>query len=529
MNERLRIVAINFSVWLAIALAWWGITIWSSPGLTWDEAYYYPTFRDVRGWVGMLLGDPALALCAEGIAAGWERIHELPPLLKWLGALVISPEPTGPSTLRWMRLIPAGAFALTLLLLHSIARRWGGWRMGVLAAGLYAVHPRIAGHAQLAASETLFAAITVLTLWVALRMKDDRRWCAALLLCGGAALATKINALFLFTAVVGWIVFRRSLRRGASVFPGRGPLRTVALLLIGAPLVAFALWPWLWPDPVARIRGYYEFVAQHSHQPLWFMGEKTNWGDSRAPAWYPLVMFVVTAPVLWLGMVLGGLVAVIVTAVRRRRLPMVESLLLLAALAPLLGSCLPSAPKYDGIRLFLPMYAPLVLLVVRGWWLLSLRWRPSRRSLLLLVLPLTALLTALTLRDRPLLSYYEAYVEWTAPTPQEFPFERTYWGDAMTPEVLRELNTLLPPNARVKTLALQVDTFTILQEWGMLRADLQFSAEPPYDAHLLQNRRGFWGNAEWDIFLHRTPIAAWPATGAEPLVFLYDGRPPGSR
>jgi hypothetical protein len=527
---------------IALALACWLSGRLDPPGLTWDEAYYYPTFLDVRAWCALLLESPGRALSAEGIRAGWERISELPPAVKWLGALSLSPEPSGPATLAWMRVVPAMLFAGTLLLVASVARRLGGPVAAVAAVLLYALHPHVWGHAQFAATETPFAFVNMLALRAALDVPRGRRARVLLVLAVGLALATKVNALVLCVAVVSWLVASRAFARGrlARPLPGAVP----ALLgLAAAPVVAFAIWPWMWAEPVAHAEGYARFIAEHSHQGLWFLGRKWNFDGPLAPVWAPAVLFLATAPLAWLAAVIAGLGAVTLRWLRRRRIRSGELLLALAALGPLAASSLPGSPKYDGVRLFVPMYAPLCVLAAVGV-ARAMRYgrcgpdgRDGRGGIARWALAAVAAVAALTVAERAVsdtgsrrpLSFYNLAVEAASRSARAFPFERTYWCEAIDGDVIAYLNRELPPGARVRPMALQTDIFPILQKWGVLRADLVFGAPPPYDAHLLQNRRGLWGRSETWIAEQRVPLKSWYALrdGREPLVILADGRPPG--
>lgn len=538
-----RIAVAAVSVGIA-AFVWWRGAIANPAGLTWDEAYYYPTYKDVAAWFGVLFGDPALALSDSGLRAGWERINELPPLTKLLGALAILPERSGQSTLAWMRLFPAVALVGTLALLALLARRWMPAPAALLVPAFYVSHPHVYGHAQLAATETLFAFLTVFTIWCALHDLRRARWRWALAAALALALATKVNALILIVAVVLWLMTKETFRLGRVAAPRRHELLAM-LTIVVAPVGAFALWPWLWAAPVEHLRGYLRFIAEHSHQGTWFFGERRNFGGPPAPMWYPLAMLVVCTPVCWLLAVAAGLLRATATLRRRGgsalrlRIPAPELLLLLCVFGPLAASSLPNAPKYDGVRLFFPAFAPLALLAARALLSLSLAARARRRGSIaprasafafgLVTLALIVAETQMLARAPRPLSFFNAPTVFLSSGRTDFPFDATYWGDALTPAVVAELNRALPPNAKVRALAFQGDALAILQEWGALRRDIDFGADPPYDAHLLQNRKGFWGNAEWSIATRRPPLEHWHKLPRrdEWLVLLCDGAPPG--
>ncbi|MBI1290590.1 hypothetical protein GC173_05025, partial [bacterium] len=333
---------------------------WGGPGLTWDEAYYYPAFRDASQWVVNLFQSPGTALSQDGIGAGWAEINELPPVTKWLGAATFLLPGDGWNRLAALRVFPALLFSATLWLLWRCAAQLVPRRWAWLPPALYASHPVVTGHAQLAASETVFCAVTALVLWIVLqRPERSIRHSMLLAVALGLALATKVNGLILCVAVVGVLVGGRLLaRRGMG-----GWLRheAVALaMLLASPLVALAIWPWMWPAVGERLAGYWRFIAEHSHQGTWFAGSRWNFGGPPAPIYYPLAMAHLATPVALLVVFWVGATTVATRALRRLRLPRRELALLLFLLGPICASSLPSSPKYDGVRLFLPMFVPAV-------------------------------------------------------------------------------------------------------------------------------------------------------------------------
>jgi 4-amino-4-deoxy-L-arabinose transferase-like glycosyltransferase len=509
-----------------------GVPAWGGPGLTWDEAYYYPTFRDVGSWTALLLSDPSAALSAEGIQVGWSRINELPPVTKWLGAFCASLPMEGWWRLAAIRIYPALAFAGTLFLLLRIGNRVLPRGLAALPMLLYLSQPVVLGHAQIAATETVFIFLTVLALRLAL--VESHRSRLLLLGVAGLALATKVNGLILLTALSTWLIGRHLLCRNWS--GGGGPQRPVGrlgldlafavLLPIIAAVVALSIWPWMWNETLARLIGYWRFITEHSHQGLWFWGQKWNFDGAPAPVWYPLAILHLTTPLPVVILLWAGLIGVVLRAVRARRIHSVDLLFFLAIMGPLAASSLPNAPKYDSTRLFLPMIAPACLLAARGLAVLLVqvrtKWRRWTPFILFLAIPILLLYP-------PKIDFYQAGVLAIKREDPVFPFEQTWWGNAMNREVVEELNRRLPPNGSVRPMAMQGLTFGLLQEWGLLRADLRFDADPPYDAHLIQNRRGFWGRSEWTMYTTREPLATFgEGARGEALLYLYDGRPPGS-
>lgn len=526
-----------------VFLATW-LTAWpafpGAPGLTWDETYYYPTFQDVSQWGALALRDPAAALSEEGIRAGWQQIDELPPVVKWIGAFFVSlpGEERGWIPLIILRLYPALALGVTTALLILIGRRLlSGW-WPLLVPAVYLLHPRIWGHGQVAATESVFALITVATLWVALHDLNRWKWRILLVLLCGVALATKVNGLILMAALVGWLLFRPLFQRRRTRFgPGwKADILLALALVLFPPFLALLIWPWMWHDTVGRITAYFVFIRDHAHQGLWYFGRRWNFNAPLVPPSYPFVITHLVTPVALLLAFWVALLAGMARFLAQRRMHPGRLLVVLFVLGPFCASSLPGAPKYDGIRLFLPLFAPAAVLLCLGlrdatlWWRFALG-RPRRWSRVLAGPGLLLLLLLLwDATFRPKLDYYNGVARWMARSETIFPFEQTYWLNALDARALEDLNELLPPGARIKTRAFHGETLPLLQRWGLLDGSFDVSGDsPPFDAHLIQNRRGFWGNADWTIWQERAPITSWgKGPTGEGLILLYDGRPPGA-
>ena len=504
--------------------------------MCWDEAYYFPAYIDVWDWVKMLFTHPGTALSGEGIAAGWAAIHELPPLTKWLMA-PLAAMGGGGHPLETVRLVPAALFGATVALLFVVARRRTTLPWALLAALAYAFHPRLFGHAHFAATETIFAFVTMLAILAA--DGDIHKWGRKALLAAiaGLALATKVNGLILIAALLIWLAIRAafhfSLSRNNTDERRRALSHSVTagLIVIAAPIVAFLLWPWMWHDTGARLAEYWHFIREHSHQGVWYLGRKWNFPIGvapRAPWHYPLVMTAVASPVVFAGLALAAIGAALTRLWKNRQaIEPLDILLLLLVAGPIAANMLPSSPKYDGIRLFFPAFLPMALLIGRLGPKVGTEstprqaWRVAGGLILLLVVTGVPGLT----RG---LGYYNLPTRLLAPKGEDFPFEVTYWGESLTNGVLEDLNQTCPSNARIRTLAMHTDVLRLQQKWGRrLRPDIQFDGEPPYDFHLMQNRKGFWSNTEWWFRANREPLRSWPENAGPPLLFLFDGRPPG--
>lgn len=507
-------------------------------GMSWDEAYYYPAYEEALAWTRLAVSAPGTALGDEAIRAGWMRVEETPPVTRWIGATGIALGHVLPRgwELAAVRVPQALLFGVTLWVLMVMAARRGGAAGGVVAGVAYGLHPHVFGHAHMAATETVFAFLTLIALW--LSDSPWRGWRAGVAwgVLLGLMFATKVNAVIVAVALVCCLVGYHGVRHGAARqrrLVDDGVMLGVAIVL--APVVALAVWPWMWHDTPARVWGYVEFVKTHFHQGVWYMGRRWNFPPPDAPMapWhYPVVMLVLSSPLAWLVVVIAALSEMARELWRRRAaIEPVDLMALLLVVGPLMASLLPGTPKYDGVRLFFPVFVAFAYLVGRAVeWLPASVSTPRRGWLIACPLLVLWLVDVAPVVRSSKLGYYNAAVRALAPRGVlEFPFEVSYWGEGLTQPVLDEMDAALPPGQlNIKTLAFFPDMFTVQQRLGRISSRFTFDGDPPYDAHIIQHRRGFWGRAETSIVTHREPIAVWPADAPEPRVLLYDGRPPGA-
>ena len=228
----------------------------------------------------------------------------------------------------------------------------------------------------------------------------------------------------------------------------------------------FAGWPWLWFAPFDHTLQYLGRTTQRLSLPVYYAGQ--IWADRDVPWHYPFVMFAVTVPVGLHLLGLAGLsrltrslsdstrspVAALpasdpgtATAQRFRwppalfRRPADPGLWLVCAslLFPLCLFAWPGVAVYDGERLFLvsfPLWAVVAgegAAVVFG----GLRhWFSVRNAALIMAVGFACNSVGL-LTMRPLyLSYYNALVGGLKGA-DALGFELTYWGDSLTPALLK--------------------------------------------------------------------------------------------
>ena len=286
--------------------------------------------------------------------------------------MLLGPDPVGIYVLSG-RLAPAFVFAMLVAAIAGEAGRLHG-RAAAFAAGSATIAmPRVFAHAHLGALDLFIAAFWVIALIRTERALESDRPNRGMVLAGffwGLALLTKIHAWLLPPVVLVRSLTRLGPRRGMVAFAGWTAVGVI---------VFFAGWPWLWADPIGRLRGFLGTGVERTSIYVQYFGRVYR--DRDVPWHFPWVHFVATVPV---GFHLLGVVGLI-GAIRSRD---AASLTYAGAIAFVLGVYSTDVPVYDGERLYLVVFPPWAILVGRGFarvWVFvgsgRLRWeRPEKTS-----------------------------------------------------------------------------------------------------------------------------------------------------
>ncbi len=396
--------------WRAAALAaLLAVLLGAAPGLTWDEPVYCISGYSYVDWIEK--GGP--------VTPAWIPNHEHPPAAKLLygAAIHLGGDHFGP--LAPARAVGGLLFVALVALTAGTGARLFGNRAGLWAGFSLVLMPRVLAHAHLAELDLPMALVWMLA--AALSLKGLKGWKGAGLLglLWGLALLTKVNGIFLIAPLLAWGLLKKDLTF----------LQALAVLPLGCA-VFFAGWPWLWAEPSLRIQDYLLNKSARWIVPSLYCG--TVYDHAYPPWHYPLVMAGITLPP-------AILTAALLGAGRILRRKEAGAGWLGLHLAFTLGlACLPGVPRYDGVRLFLAAFPFLALLAGRGMDLALGALSGLRRQLALSALVVLPILVGLCALDPCLLSYYSPLVGGLKGA-ERLGMETTYWGDALTPELLAGL------------------------------------------------------------------------------------------
>ncbi len=404
----------------------------ADPGITVDEPL---DVRPGRKYVQTLLKEGTGFLRGPTVARVFRDNAEHPPLGRWLLGVASTlgeplqvwtngPDPLGAYVLAG-RLAPALAFALLVALVTSTGGRLAG-RAGGLASGFAQIAmPRAFAHAHLGALDTFIALFWTLALVHALRATESSRPSRAMALAGvafGLALLTKIHAWLLPPLILLWCLVRLPTRQALTAWLAWG-LVGIAVFVGG--------WPWLWYDPVNRLRDFFATGLHRSPIRVLYFGRLFL--DRDIPWHYPWLYFAATVPIGLQGLGLLGLAR----AWKRRRVEPDPLALAVSMLGVLLLFTL-KAPVYDGERLFLIVFPAWAILIGIGFaWVWSLTGGFRIRRLAVMAFLATQAYGVVALHPFGL-SYYNALVG-GLPGAERLGLELTYWGDSVDGRLLRPL------------------------------------------------------------------------------------------
>ena len=501
-------------------------------GPTYDEPHYASAgIRYAEWWARVFRGDLG-ALRRPEIESAWRFNHEHPPLQKvasgfaqrWFGGALPG--------LMAMRLPSALWFALAVCAIYLFTRGVWGRRGALFGALAFATMPRIAAHAHFDALDMPIAAwfftTTAVTAWAMSR----RSWPLTVLagVAFGLALTAKVNAFFLPVLLVPW----------ALLYHRRHWAKLVAVLLVG-PAVFWLCWPWMWIDTVPHVKAYLAFHFAHAAYNVWYLGRLYQY----APWHYPFVITAVTTPAVILALAAVGAVGA------TRRVAQGESptrpyasaaesaLLLLGLIVTLVPNALPSSPKYNGERLFLPAFPFLAALAGGGFaWAEGIvvralaREQAKARLSVLVASALGALLlypgANAVVRTHPYqLAYYNALVGGTAGATRRG-FETIYWGQVFK-EAPLFLNRSMTVSPRVLVIPKGVIYLLDFQrEAGILRADIELTGDETeagrVDYVVFQAMQSDYTELCWRLVREAEPAWAVRSEDGTALLVVYDRR-----
>jgi 4-amino-4-deoxy-L-arabinose transferase-like glycosyltransferase len=428
-------------------------------GIARDEVVYmHSGARYAAWWIGLVTrGDGASIARTFGGPGATDNNREHPPLMKTLFGLSerLLHGRLGVDELTAYRLPSAIVHGVLVLLVYFFVLELWGLTQAVVAALLLVALPRALFHAGLACFDAPSMALWFATVYAYWRCLDGRRWPWQVGVVWGLALATKHTALLLpFALAVHYVLVGlrgRGARdsttadgtRAARLLAGaravlRHRWRVIASLVVLGPATLYALWPWLWLDPIDHARDWLAFHLSHVHYNYEYLGH--NWNAPRFPWHVALVTTLFTVPT---GTLVAGLIgAGVWVADRTRRDPRAPALLLGLSAAASIGPFLVgTTPIFGAEKHWMPVLPTICIAAAVGavWaaraasaGLGRLRTAPRLAGVTTAVIAGTLVVAAMveTRAAQPYaLSWYSALAG-GAPGGADLGMNRQFWGTA---------------------------------------------------------------------------------------------------
>ncbi len=268
------------------------------------------------------------------------------------------------------------ASTLALAIVFAFAYVNWGIAAALLSSLTLAVMPRFIGDSQNNIKDTpiltLFA-FTITLYYLAVTKKKLGYYILAGIMLG-MTYATKINAIIIVPIIVLWFVIYngRSLK-GLYTF-----LVGLCLSFVSAFGSILLLWPYYRYKPLERfVETYNVFKSHEWNDYILYMG--THYRGHDVPREYPFVMFGITTPVFFLGVLF---IAVCLAAYiyfnskqKYHRSPLL--LLFIWMLATPVIQAVSTNPMYDGIRHYQASLAPMAILIGFTLWFVGIAIRKN--------------------------------------------------------------------------------------------------------------------------------------------------------
>lgn len=340
-----------------VALVLLGVALEPAQPPTDDMRFYVPAAQSYATWLAHAWSPASWSRAA--IDRAFQPNHEHPPVAKYamgLGWLVFRGVL---GDLGACRLPIIMLWAWTCMLLFRWVDESNGRVAAIATTVCFIAMPRVLFDAHAETLDFTVTAFVVAAGWSFLKALDgtQKKTIAQAVVLHALALGAKLNAPFAIAGeAVYWLLRDRPKREGLEVRIAPIPAVLIAII-IGAPLLTIAMWPWLWFDTANRLGAYVQFHLHHYNILFYFAG--TLYDDSPAPWYAPLTMLAITTPLVTLTLALVGLVKAPASPLKR--------FAAIQIVAQLVAVCLPSSPKYGGVKLFMPVFPFIAVLAGLGF------------------------------------------------------------------------------------------------------------------------------------------------------------------
>ncbi len=467
----------------------------SDPGLTWDEGIYLGFAYKYTSWFAELSSN---ALASQSLKEQSWQGQAHPPLGKLISAACMRALGWIANPIIAARFGAAAVYAALCAALYAFLRRNYGKTAALAGGASLIITPRLFAHAHFAALDLPTALFWTLTTFAFARGIESRRWSVVTGFLFGLGLLTKVNAVFLPPILVTW----------GLVFHGRKSVPNIVALALIGPATFFIGWPALWHHPVGTTSAYVADKMKRMIVPTQYFGRVYR---SAYPSWhYPFVMTLITSPPALMVCAAVGIGAGVRRMKRRSEGSHLDALLIMSFFGMLLLAALPSVPRYDGIRLFLPASVFLAALSGVGVSAMLQRWRGKAAHWFLLAVFMVQAVPLILMHPYQL-GYYNLLVggPWGA---RKLGMETTYWGEGFDRRAADFINERTPKGGSIAIEAFGSRILPWYKVTGTIRDDIYTSyfKDMKWSCAVVQPRRA-WLEPEVEAYMksHEADFVNW--------------------
>jgi 4-amino-4-deoxy-L-arabinose transferase-like glycosyltransferase len=299
-------------VWVSLAIILIFVTAFTiryvsykEVGITLDEPFY------VKGGLSYV----SAALNLSFSSSAWSFNTEHPPISKYIygiASYILNSGQYDYNAFLISKTMSIICGAITCVIVYLIGRRFFNEYVGILAALILAFTPMMIAHNQLSNIDspvTMMITATMFVYMTAVKSESVKLYLLSALMLG-LSIATKYNTLLIIPVMIGLYLLYRYHQSGGS--PGKA-IRDITskppkllIVAIGAAIVVltfYAIWPFLWLDPVNNLEQSLAHWTNSGTLPETLLGASLTGG---VPLYYYPLYFLVTTPeIMLLAMVIG--------------------------------------------------------------------------------------------------------------------------------------------------------------------------------------------------------------------------------
>lgn len=369
------------------------------------------------------------------------------------------------------------------------ARRFGDWRLGLLAAVLLVLTPRFFAEGFYNSKDIVFMAAFTVAMYTAISFVLAPSFRNAILHAAATAFAIDIRIMGLLLVIgTAGAIGMRLLRRDFQV---RSTLPSLGVYLLLASAFTVAGWPYLWSDPAENFVAAFAFM---SHYPwpgsVLYLGEV--FPATQLPWHYPLVWIAITTPILYLVLFVFGLADTCIRVFRSKLMlwkndeELQDLIFAVMFFVPIAAVVLMHSVLYNGWRHLYFIYPMFLMLAVKGWlmvWNAGAHrfYKPAVAALLAFSLVNTV---AWMFSNHPL---QNVYFNALAGRDIRHNFEFDYWGLGNRVALERILKSDPAPLIHVSANPYSALKHSFMMLTPEERARLKYSDEPGPHSYYLTN------------------------------------------